>query len=100
VVTVTFLTLAFAQLWHAFNMRHPQSGLICNEVTRNSWLWGALLLCTALLAAPPYLAPMADVMQLTPPTPTMWATILGMSLTPLIITQTVTLLVVALSRTH
>jgi hypothetical protein len=43
---------------------------------------------------------MADVMQLTPPTPTMWATILGMSLTPLIITQTVTLLVVALSRTH
>jgi hypothetical protein len=26
---------------------------------------------TALLAAPPYLAPVADVMQLTPPTPTM-----------------------------
>ena len=44
-VTVTFLTLAFAQLWHVFNMRHPRSGLLRNEVTRNPWLWGALLLC-------------------------------------------------------
>ena len=54
VVTVTFLTLAFAQLWHVFNMRHPQTGLLRNEVTRNPWLWGALVLCTALLAVPPY----------------------------------------------
>jgi hypothetical protein len=43
---------------------------------------------------------MADVMQLTPPTPIMWATILGMSVTPLIITQTVTLMDVALRRAH
>jgi Ca2+-transporting ATPase len=99
-VTVTFLTLAFTQLWHAFNMRHPQSGLMRNEVSRNPWLWGALLLCTALLAAPPYLAPMADVLHLTPPTPAMWAIIFGMSVTPLIATQAVTLTVVALrSRT-
>jgi P-type Ca2+ transporter type 2C len=91
VVTVTFLTLAFAQLWHAFNMRHPQSGLMRNEVTRNLWLWGALLLCTALLATPPYFAPLADVLHLTPPTPGMWATILGMSIMPVIITQAVTL---------
>ena len=96
VVTVTFLTLAFAQLWHAFNMRHPQSGLLRNEVTRNPWVWGALLLCTALLAVPPYLPPMAEVMHLTPPTPAMWAVILGMSIAPLIVTQTVTLTVMAL----
>ena len=93
VVTITFLTLAFAQLWHAFNMRHPKSGLMRNEVTRNPWLWGALLLCTALLAGPPYLAPMAEVLHLAAPTPIMWATILGMSVTPLIVTQAVTLVV-------
>ena len=91
VVTVTFLTLAFAQLWHAFNMRHPRSGLLRNEVTRNPWLWAALLLCTVLLAVPPYLTPMAEVMFLTPPTATMWATILGMSVAPLIVTQAVTI---------
>jgi len=90
-VTVAFLTLAFAQLWHAFNMRHPRSGLLRNEVTRNPWLWGALLLCTALLAAPPYLAPIADAMHLIPPTPIMWAIILGSSAAPLVVTQAVTL---------
>jgi Ca2+-transporting ATPase len=89
VVTVTFLTLAFAQLWHVFNMRHPRSGLLRNEVTRNPWLWGALALCIVLVAAPPYVAPLAHVLALVPPTPAMWAIILGMSMAPLIVTQVV-----------
>ncbi len=38
----------------------------------------------ALLAAPPYLPAIADVMSLTPPTPAMWAIILGMSIAPLL----------------
>ncbi len=96
VVTVTFLTLAFAQLWHVFNMRHPQSGLLRNEVTRNRWVWGALLLCAGLLVAPPYIAPMAEVMHLAPPTPTMWTIVLGMSIAPLVVTQAVTMALVAL----
>jgi P-type Ca2+ transporter type 2C len=96
VVTVTFLTLAFAQLWHAFNMRHPQSNPLRNEVTRNMWLWGALALCVALLVAPPYLPPMAEVMRLVPPTPVMWAIILGASVAPLIVIQAATFLVLAL----
>ena len=86
-VTVTFLTLAFAQLWHVFDMRHPQSGLINNEVTRNPWAWAALALCTALLVAPPYIAPVAHVIHLAPP-PAMWATI-GY-LAPLVVAQVVT----------
>ncbi len=89
VVTVTFLTLAFAQLWHVFNMRHPRSGRLRNEVTRNPWLWGALALCTVLVAAPPYVAPLAHVLHLAPPSAAMWVTILGMSLAPLIVTQAV-----------
>jgi Ca2+-transporting ATPase len=91
-VTMTFLTLAFAQLWHVFNMRHPRSNLVRNEVTRNPWLWGALVLCTVLLAAPPYLAPMAHVLHLAPPSPTGWAIIFGLSVAPLLVTQAVTLM--------
>jgi Ca2+-transporting ATPase len=91
-VTVTFLTLAFAQLWHVFNMRDPRSELVRNEVTRNPWLWGALVLCTVLLAAPPYLAPMAHVLHLAPPSPTGWAIIFGLSVAPLLVTQAVTLM--------
>jgi Ca2+-transporting ATPase len=90
VVTVTFLTLAFAQLWHAFNMRNVRSGLIANEVTRNPWLWAALALCTVLLAAPPYIAPLAHVLHLTPPTAAMWSIILAMSLAPLLLIQATT----------
>ena len=42
-VTVSFLTLGFAQLWHVFNMRSKQGGLLVNEVTRNPWVWGAIV---------------------------------------------------------
>ena len=65
-VTVTFLTLAFSQLWHAFNMRSVHAGLFFNEVTRNGWLWGALVLCAMLLAAPPYLPSAAHLLHLAP----------------------------------
>lgn len=88
-VTVTFLTLAFAQLWHAFNMRSARGGLFVNEVTRNRWLWGALVLCTALLAAPPYLPPVAHVLHLAPLSATMWAVVVGCSLAPLVVTQAI-----------
>ena len=93
-VTVTFLTLAFAQLWHALNMRHVRSGLLVNEVTRNGWLWGALVLCVGLLATPPYLPPVAHLLHLAPLTAGMWLVVLAFSLAPLIVTQA-TLVVVA-----
>jgi Ca2+-transporting ATPase len=89
-VTVTFLTLAFVQLWNVFNMRHPRSGVLWNEITRNPWAWASVLLCATLLVAPPYIAPMAQVLQLAQPSPTMWAVIVGLSLAPLFATQAVT----------
>ncbi|MFZ0095362.1 MAG: cation-translocating P-type ATPase C-terminal domain-containing protein, partial [Pseudolabrys sp.] len=94
VVTATFLTLAFAQLWHVFNMRHPRSGFLRNEVTSNPWLLGSLVLCTALLVLPPYIPPVAHVLDLSPPTFAMWVMIFVMSLAPLIVTQAVTLILV------
>ena len=100
VVTVTFLTLAFAQLWHVFNMRNPRSGVLRNEITRNPLLWGSLVLCTALLAIPPYVAPLAHVLHLAPPTPAMWATIFGMSLAPLVVAQVVTHILVKWRLRH
>ncbi|WP_271594746.1 cation-translocating P-type ATPase [Bradyrhizobium sp. CCBAU 65884] len=86
-VTITFLTLAFAQLWHAFNMRDPRSPLFVNEVTRNAWLWGALLLCATLLAVPPYLPSAAHLLQLAPPSSEMWLIVIIFSVVPLIVTQ-------------
>ena len=90
VVTVTFLTLAFAQLWHVFNMRSPRSGMLKNEINCNPLVWGSLVLCTALLTIPPYVAPLAHVLHLAPPTPRMWVIILSMSVAPLLAAQIVT----------
>jgi Ca2+-transporting ATPase len=57
-----------------------------------------LLLCTALLAVPPYLTPMADALHLVPPTPIEWALILGFSAVPMLVTQLITVALVS-SRT-
>jgi P-type Ca2+ transporter type 2C len=96
VITVTFLTLAFAQLWHVFNMRGLRSRMLSNEVTRNFWVWGALALCSALLVAPPYIPPIADVLHLAPPDTAMWAIILALSLGPTIVIQAATSLAATL----
>jgi Ca2+-transporting ATPase len=88
-VTVTFLTLAFAQLWHTLNMRDPRSPVLVNEITRNGWLWGALLLCATLLAVPPYLPQAAHLLDLAPPTAAMWSVVLLFSWAPLIVIQAI-----------
>jgi Ca2+-transporting ATPase len=46
---VAFLTLAFAQLFHVFNMSASQSPLFLNDVTKNKYVWLAFLICSAFL---------------------------------------------------
>ena len=89
-VTVTFLTLAFAQLWHVFNMRHPTSGLLRNEITRNPWIWAALALCAGILVTAAYVPSLSHMLHLVAPDIKMWGIVLAMSLAPLLIGLIVT----------
>jgi P-type Ca2+ transporter type 2C len=82
-VTAAFLTLAFAQLWHVFNMRSRRSPRLRNEITRNPFVWAALLVCSVLLLAAVYVPELAQVLGVTPPGAREWAAILGMSFLPL-----------------
>ena len=84
-VTVSFLTLGFAQLWHVFNMRSSDSGVFRNDITANPWVWGALGLCTVLLLAAVYVAPLARVLGVSPPGNDAWVLIVGMSTLPVIV---------------
>jgi Ca2+-transporting ATPase len=81
-VTVSFLTLAFAQLWHAFNMRDPGSRLLRNDITANPFLWGALALCILLLLAAVYLPGLAGVLKVVRPSLEGWLLVLSMSFIP------------------
>jgi P-type Ca2+ transporter type 2C len=46
---VAFITLAFAQLLHVFNMASFRSKLFLNEITKNKFVWLAILICTGLM---------------------------------------------------
>ncbi|MDB5060750.1 MAG: ATPase [Mucilaginibacter sp.] len=45
---VAFITLTFAQLFHVFNMSSTGSGFLINEITRNKFVWIAIVICTGL----------------------------------------------------
>jgi Ca2+-transporting ATPase len=83
-VTVSFCTLALAQLWHVFNMRSDLGDLINNEITRNVWIWLALALCLVLILAAVYTPVLNTVMQLYDPGLAGWSVIVMASLVPLI----------------
>lgn len=86
-VTISFLTLAFAQLWHVFNTRELASNILRNEVTENIYIWGALGLCSLLLVASVYLPGISSVLQTEVLGLSGWALVLGMSLIPLVLGQ-------------
>ncbi len=86
-VTISFLTLAFAQLWHVFNMRDRGSSLLHNDITRNPYVWGALGLCIGLLMVAIYLPGLSNVLQVVDPGVEGWGLIVGASLVPWAIGQ-------------
>jgi Ca2+-transporting ATPase len=88
-VTVSFLTLALAQLWHVFNMRSRGSGFLRNDITGNPYVWGAVVLCLGLLLMAVYLPGLSGVLKLVHPGKNGWALVVAMSSIPWFIGQMV-----------
>jgi Ca2+-transporting ATPase len=84
-VSVSFLTLAFAQLFHVFNMRGRRSGLFVNAVTRNPYVWIAVALCTTILLLAVYAPPLANALRLEALDRYGWALVLVASIAPLLL---------------
>jgi Ca2+-transporting ATPase len=83
-VTVSFCTLALAQLWHVFNMRNNIRHVISNEITRNVWIWYSILLCFILVLFAIYSPLLSNLLELTDPGIEGWIVILFMSLVPIL----------------
>jgi Ca2+-transporting ATPase len=77
-VTVSFLTLALAQLWHVFNMRSIGQAWR-NDISLNPWVWAALALCLVLLAAAAFVAPLSALLHVEALPWTGWVLIAVMS---------------------
>ena len=82
-VTISFCTLAFAQLWHVMNMREADSRWWRNEISANPWVWAAVVLCVVLVLAAVYVPALAAVLGLRAPGIAGWAIIVAASLVPL-----------------
>jgi Ca2+-transporting ATPase len=88
-VTVSFLTLGFGKLWFTFNLRSPESGALDNEVTRNPWVWAAIVVCSALLVAAESAPGLSGLLATRPLDGRGWGLVLGLSLFPLLVGQVV-----------
>lgn len=86
-ITVAFLTLALAQLWNVFNVRDPDAGMFRNEVTRNVYVWGAIVLCLLLIGLALWVPWLAILLGLPDPGWDGLSLAAGASLVPLALGQ-------------
>ncbi len=84
-VTVSFCTLAMAQLWHVFNMREDPRQFVFNEITRNVWIWIAIGICLALILMAVYTPLLRVLLELTDPGARGWLLIVLASFIPLLL---------------
>jgi len=86
-VTVAFLTLSLSQLWNVFNVRDSDVGILRNDVTRNPYVWGAILLCLGLISIALWYPPLATLLRLDVPGPRGLGLAACASLVPLVLGQ-------------
>jgi len=88
-VTMAFMTLALAQVFHAFNVRSQRRSVFTARLFTNSWLWGAVLLCLLLQLAAVYVPFLQTVLHTVPLSVADWGVIAGCSLLPVAVVELV-----------
>ncbi|SDP97140.1 Ca2+-transporting ATPase [Mucilaginibacter sp. OK268] len=84
---VAFITLTFAQLFHVFNMSSDGAGLLNNEITRNKWVWIAILICNGLTLMVFAVPGLRLVLGLSVLSFKLWVAAITVSLLPLVVFQ-------------
>lgn len=84
---VAFITLAFAQIFHVFNMSSKHSDLLRNEITKNKFVWIAVLICSSLLVLVYALPPVRLALSLEKLSVSLWSVSIGAGLIPLVFVQ-------------
>jgi Ca2+-transporting ATPase len=80
--TVAFMTLALAQVFHAFNARSQRRSAFTARLFTNGWLWAAVAGCVLLQLAAVYAPFLNAVLRTVPLTALDWGLVLACSLVP------------------
>ncbi|MES2517389.1 MAG: cation-translocating P-type ATPase [Bacteroidota bacterium] len=84
---VAFITLAFAQLFHVFNMSSLNARFWLNDITKNKFVWLAILICTGLMLVVYFLPQMRLVLGIILLPTNVWSVVILASFIPLVIVQ-------------
>ncbi len=90
--TMAFMTLALAQVFHAFDARSQNRSIFTSRLFTNGWLWGAVAICLILQIAAVYLPLLQKVLHTVPPTISEWGVIAGCSLLPVAVVEIIKLM--------
>ena len=90
-ITISFMTLALAQVFHAFNARSRDHSAFTARLFTNGWLWTAVVACLLLQMAGVYVPLLQSVLQTVPLTLADWGLVLGCSLVPVGVVELVKL---------
>jgi len=91
--TMAFIVLAMSQLFHAFDIRDNSRSIFEMGLFTNKWLWLALVVGAALqwlVVSVPFLARLFEVFPLLPID---WAIAVGLALVPVVVNETVKVVV-------
>ena len=89
--TVAFMTLALAQVFHAFNARSQRRSAFTARLFTNGWLWAAVAGTTLLQLAAVYTPFLQGVLHTTPLTAADWGLVLACGLAPVGVVELVKL---------
>ncbi len=86
-VTMSFMTIALAQLFHVFNSRKERAALRLREWFANRYVLGAVVLTVVLQLAAVYMPGLKTVLKTAPLRVGDWLIVLACSLVPLVVGQ-------------
>ena len=89
--TLAFMTLALAQLFHAFNARSQRRSAFTARLFTNGWLWAAVAASLLLQVAAVYVPVLQAILRTVPLTAADWGVVLACSLAPVGVVELVKL---------
>ncbi len=84
---MAFYTLVLAQLFNVFNIPKSEESFFLNEVTKNRWVWGALVLSLAMTISAYLVPPVAKALSLQALNFEQVASVVGFALGSLLLAQ-------------